>query len=73
MEMNLIAGIIGFIAGGVLVHFMNNKITSVDASLHAKVDHLLILLHIMKAPVVQLPPAVAAATTTASPSNTAGA
>ena len=55
MEMNLICGIIGFIGGGILVHFMNNKITAFDASLHAKVDALLVMLHLMKAPVVTPP------------------
>ena len=77
MEMNLIFGIIGFIAGGILVHFMNSRITSFDASLHAKVDSLLILLHIMKAtsPAVAVAPAptTTATTTTTAPSNTVGA
>lgn len=38
METAFIAGIIGFIGGGVLMFFMKDKIVSVDQSLHTKVD-----------------------------------
>ena len=40
METALIAGIIGFIGGAVLMFFMKDKIVSIDASLHSKVDQL---------------------------------
>ena len=40
MEMNFIFGLIGFLAGGVLIFFMKDKITAVDATLHAKLDAL---------------------------------
>lgn len=40
MESMFIAGIAGFLAGGVLMFFMEDKIVAVDQSLHAKIDTL---------------------------------
>lgn len=40
MEQIFIAGIVGFIGGGVLMFFMKDRIVSVDQSLHAKIDAL---------------------------------
>ena len=40
MEAIFIAGIAGFIGGGVLMFFMKDKISAVDSSLHTKVDQL---------------------------------
>ena len=40
MESMFIAGIAGFLVGGVLMFFMKDKITAFDASLHAKIDSL---------------------------------
>ena len=40
MEAIFIAGIVGFIGGGVLMFFMKDRILAADTSLHNKIDTL---------------------------------